>query len=110
MTRSRGTRPSAPFSTANELRSHSVTWLSLIPAIAVFASILALAVGLQRVRTELVAVRKSLRRTQAAAVAIDDVGRSAERLVARADDLRGSARVRVGLAPNWWTRQRSIGR
>ena len=55
-------------------------------------------------------VRMGCLESQATAVALDEFGRSAERVAERADDLRRSAPQRVGLAPRWWTRQRSIGR
>lgn len=87
-----------------------MTWLSLIPALAIVASLIVLTAGLRRVELEVVALRSSLRRTQATAVALDEFGRSAERVIERADDLRSSAPQRVGLAPRWWTRQRAIGR
>lgn len=87
-----------------------MTWLSLIPALAIVAALFVLTVGLRRVEVEVVALRSSLRRTQATAVALDDFGRAAERVAARADDLRASTPQRVGLAPRWWTRQRAIGR
>ena len=85
-------------------------WLSLIPAIAIVAALIVLSVGLRRVEGEVVALRASLRRTQATAVALDEFGRSAERLVERADDVRRTAPQRVGLRPRGWTRPRSIGR
>lgn len=87
-----------------------MTWLSLIPALAIVASLIVLAIGLRRVEVEVVALRSSLRRTQATAVALDDFGRAAERVIERADDLRSSVPQRVGLVPRWWTRQSSIGR
>jgi hypothetical protein len=84
-----------------------VTWLSLSPALAVVASLVVLTIGLQRVGAELAALRRALRRSQAAAVAIDDVERSAQQMADRATELheRASLRVRSG-----WTRQRSIDR
>lgn len=84
-----------------------MTWLSLTPALAVVASLVVLTVGLQRVGAELTAMRRVLRRSQAAAVAIDDVERSAERIADRATELHERASLRVG---DRWARHRSIDR
>lgn len=87
-----------------------MTWLSLIPALAIVAALFVLTLGLRTVEAEVVALRSSLRRTRATAVAVDEFGRSAGRVADRAEALRRSVPQRVGLGPRWWARQRAIGR
>lgn len=85
-------------------------WLVLAPASMIVVALVVLTVGLHAVEAELAALRRSLRRTQATAVASDDLSRSAARVMERADDLAASTRQRVGVGTRWWAQPREIGR
>ncbi|MEM8708671.1 MAG: hypothetical protein AAGE98_19570 [Actinomycetota bacterium] len=74
----------------------------LLPAIAVVVALAALTIGLRTVEQELVALRHSLRRSTATAVATDDLTRASDQLRDRAERQYADARRRLGRRPRQW--------
>ncbi|MEO0495232.1 MAG: hypothetical protein AAF081_17640 [Actinomycetota bacterium] len=75
----------------------------LLPALAVTIALGTLTVGLRAVERELVALRTSLRRTGATAVATDELVRASDHLTARAAEQYADARQRLGRRPRRWS-------
>lgn len=75
----------------------------LLPALAVVLALCSLAVGLRTVERELGALRSSLRRSAATAVAADDLVRASDRLSERALAKIDDARLRLGRRPQSWS-------
>ncbi|MCH1452133.1 MAG: hypothetical protein VW037_04690 [Acidimicrobiaceae bacterium] len=75
----------------------------LLPALAVVLALGSLTVGLRAVERELGALRSSLRRSAATAVATDDLVRASDRLGERALAQIDDARLRLGRRPQSWS-------
>ena len=75
----------------------------LLPALAVILALGSLTVGLRTVGRELGALRSSLRRSAATAVATDDLVRASDRLSERALAQIDDARLRLGRRPQSWS-------
>jgi len=75
----------------------------LLPALAVILALGSLTVGLRTVERELGALRSSLRRSAATAVATDDLVRASDRLAERALAQIDDARLRLGRRPQSWS-------
>lgn len=87
-----------------------MAWTLLLPASAVVIALVTLAVGLRRVEHEAAALRGSLRRAGATAIAADEADRSAARLKERAIDTSRDATRRLTQRPRWWSRDHALGR
>jgi len=72
-----------------------VTWTVLLPAFAVIGALGTLTVGMRSVERELVALRLSLRRTGATAIAADELGRASTELRINAVALQADAHHRL---------------
>lgn len=72
-----------------------MSWSLLLPACAITAALVTLAVGLRRIETELVALRAALRRSAATAVAADELHRAATNVAERAIAVDVDARRRI---------------
>ena len=72
-----------------------MTWIVLLPALAVIGALGALTLGLRNVEREVVALRLSLRRSGATAVAADELHRSTTRLRLDTVDLASGVRHRL---------------
>lgn len=81
----------------------SVPLSLLLPALAVILALGSLTVGLRTVERELGALRSSLRRSAATAVATDDLVRASDRLGERALAQIDDARLRLGRRPQSWS-------
>ncbi|MAJ89589.1 MAG: hypothetical protein CL416_08400 [Acidimicrobiaceae bacterium] len=81
--------------------------LLLLPALAVVIALGGLTVGLRAVERELGALRLSLRRSAATAVATDDLMRASDRLVERALAEIDETRLRLGRRPQSWSQDRN---
>ena len=75
----------------------------LLPALAVVLALGSLTVGLRAAERELSALRSSLRRSAATAVATDDLARAFDRLGERALAQIDDARLRLGRRPQSWS-------
>jgi len=75
----------------------------LLPAFAMVLALGSLTVGLRAVERELGALRSSLRRSGATAVATDDLVRASDRLSERALAQIDDARLRLGRRPKSWS-------
>ncbi len=72
-----------------------VTLSLLLPAVAVVITLVALTLSFQRIEHELALLRVALRRSRAAAVATDELGRLSATVSARAVEIDADARVRL---------------
>ncbi|MEM9200095.1 MAG: hypothetical protein AAGC53_00465 [Actinomycetota bacterium] len=77
----------------------------LLPALAIVVALAALTLSLRTVERELIALRISLRRTNATAVAVDDLARSTTAVRHRAVQQAAEARDRITRRPRWWNQQ-----
>ncbi|MEM9465748.1 MAG: hypothetical protein AAGA90_10265 [Actinomycetota bacterium] len=77
----------------------------LLPALAVVLALSALTLSLRAVEHELAALRVSLRRTSATAVAADDLARTTASVRQRAAVQAADAGNRVTRRPRWWSQQ-----
>ena len=67
----------------------------LLPAVAVVCTLVALTLSLQRIELELGLLRVALRRSRAAAVATDELGRLAATVASQAAEIDADARLRL---------------
>lgn len=74
-----------------------VSWTLLAPAVAVVATLVALAWSMHRVETEVAALRVALRRSRAANVAVHELERDAATTIAEAHRIEQTARTRAHL-------------
>jgi hypothetical protein len=74
-----------------------VTWTLLAPATAIVIALCVFVWSMHRLESEVVALRSSLRRSAAAAVATDDLGRHTHALADRAVEIDHEARSRADL-------------
>ncbi len=72
-----------------------MTWSLLLPAFAVVAALVTLTLGLHRVEVELAALRTTLRRTAATAVAAEELRRATTTVAEQAIAVEADARHRV---------------
>ncbi len=77
----------------------------LLPALAIVLAVSALTLSLRSVERELIALRSSLRRTNATAVAADDLARTTATVRRRAAEQAVDARNRITRRPRWWSQQ-----
>lgn len=72
-----------------------MSWTLLAPAVAIVATLCALAWSMYRVEVEITALRSSLRRSRAAAVAVDEFERDTAATLAEARRIDEAARTRA---------------
>jgi len=74
-----------------------VTWTVLAPAAAIISALGLLAWSMQRLEAEVAALRASLRRSRAAAVATDELARHTVAVTRRAGEIEHDVRARADL-------------
>ena len=77
----------------------------LLPAAAIVVALSVLTISLRAVERELIVLRSSLRRTNATAVAADDLARTSAAMRRRAAEQAADARNRITRRPRWWNQQ-----
>jgi hypothetical protein len=84
-----------------------VTWTVLAPATAIISALGMLTWSMNRLEAEVAALRSSLRRSRAAAVATDELARHTGAVTRRVTEIEHDARARADLRRS---RRRSAGR
>ncbi len=72
-----------------------MTLALLLPAVAVVFTLVILAISMRRIEAELVLLRRSLRRSRAAAVATDELTRLSVKVSTRAAEIDADVRIRL---------------